>query len=77
MWKEIEKYYQTLKYLKKSQFFYLLRNRMERNKKAVTMMRAPEVRKLHLWSRGLDEHPQYLKRFDLQEILEGRVTLLY
>ena len=77
MWKKIENYYWTLKYLKKSQLFYLLKNRLERGKKAVTEVQASKTCPLALWMRGLDEDSEYLKRFDVEEILEGRVTLLY
>ncbi len=77
MWKKIENYYWTLKYLKKSQLLYLLKNRLERGKKAVTEVQAPKTCPLVLWMRGLDEDPEYLKRFDVEEILEGSVTLLY
>lgn len=77
MWKKIENYYWTLKYLKKSQLFYLMKNRLERGKKAVTEVKAPKTCPLSLWIRGLDEAPEYLDRFDVKEILEGRVTLLY
>lgn len=77
MWKKIENYYWTLKYLKKSQLFYLMKNRLERGKKAVTEVKATKTCPLSLWIRGLDEAPEYLDRFDVKEILEGRVTLLY
>lgn len=77
MWKKIENYYWTLKYLKKSQLFYLLKNRLERGKKAVTEVQAPKTCPLALWMRSLDEDPEYLKRFDVEEILKGSVTLLY
>lgn len=77
MWKKIENYYWTLKYLKKSQLFYLMKNRLERGKKAVTEAQAPQTRPLSLWMQGLDEAPEYLRRFQVEEILKGKVTLLY
>lgn len=77
MWKKIENYYWTLKYLKKSQLFYLVKNRLEQRKKAVTQAKAPKTRSLSLWMQGLDEHPEYLKRFRVEEILKGNVTLLH
>lgn len=77
MWKKIENYYWTLKYLKKSQLFYLLKNRMDKGKKAVSRARAGETCPLSVWMPGLDQHPDYLKRFNLEEILSGQVTLLY
>ncbi len=77
MWKKIENYYWTLKYLKKSQLFYLMKNRLERGKKAVTEAQAPQTRPLSLWMQGLDEAPEYLRRFRVEEILKGKVTLLY
>lgn len=77
MWKKIENYYWTLKYLKKSQLFYLMKNRLELGKRAVTEVQAPQTRPLPLWIQGLDEALEYLKRFHVGEILEGKVTLLY
>ena len=77
MWKKIENYYWTIKYLRKSQLFYLIKNRLERRRKAVTQARAPKTCLLSLWMRGLEEHPEYLSRFDTDEILSGNVTLLY
>ncbi|MBS6396208.1 MAG: heparinase II/III family protein [Clostridiales bacterium] len=77
MWKKAEKYYQTLKYLKKSQMKYLVKNRLERRKKAVTDVLSPAHGRLSLWMPRLDSHPDYLERFCLEEILEGKVTLLY
>ena len=77
MWKKIENYYWTLKYLKKSQLFYLVKNRLEQRKKAVTQAKAPKTRSLSLWMQGLDEAPEYLRRFRVEEILKGKVTLLY
>lgn len=77
MLKRIDRYYQTLKYLKKSQLKYLVKNRLERGKKAVTTAQVPKSRRLPLWIPGLDDCPDYLKRFDLEEILEGKVTLLH
>lgn len=79
MWNKIENYYWTLKYLKKSQLFYLLKNRLERGKKAKTAAVRPdgEPAPLGLWMDGLDACPDYLGRFDTEGILSGRVTLLY
>lgn len=77
MLKKAEKYYQTLKYLKKSQIKYLVKNRLERGKKAVTDAQAPAFGTLTLWMSRLDEHPDYQKRFCVGEILDGKVTLLY
>lgn len=77
MLRKIDRYYQTLKYLKKSQVIYLIKNRLERGKKAVTDAKAPKYRRLSLWMPGLDARPEYLKRFCLEEIMEGKVTLLY
>ena len=70
MWKKIENYYWTLKDLKKSQLFYLMKNRLERGKKAVTEAQAPQTRPLSLWMQGLDEAPEYLRRFQVEEILK-------
>lgn len=77
MWKKIEDYYWTVKYLKKSQLFYLIKNRLERKKCAVTEADAPKTGKLPLWMEALDVHPDYLRRFSVEEILQGQVTLLY
>lgn len=77
MWKKIENYYWTLRYLKKSQLFYLMKNRLERGQKAVTEAQAPKTGTLPLWMPGLDENPEYLKRFAVEEIQKGSVTLLY
>lgn len=75
--KKIVKYYQTLKYLKKSQLGYLVKNRLERGKRAVTSASAPDSRPLSLWMPGLDADREYLERFCLEELLSGKVTLLY
>ncbi len=77
MWKKIENYYWTLRYLKKSQIFYLAKNRLKRGKRAVTAAAAPETAELPLWMEELDACPDYLKRFCVPEILEGQVRLLY
>lgn len=77
MIKKAEKYYYTLKYLKPVQIKYLLKNRLESGKKAVTEVQAPTCGHLPLWISRLDEHPDYQKRFALEEILNGQVTLLY
>lgn len=77
MWKKAEKYYQTLKYLKKSQLIYLVKNRLDGKKSAVPEMTAPAVRHLSLWIRELDEREDYLERFCVEEILDGQVTLLH
>lgn len=77
MLKKIDKYYQTLKYLKKSQMVYLVKNRLERNKKAVTAAQAPECSALPLWISALDEDAEYLERFNVEELLAGKVTLLH
>lgn len=77
MLKRIDKYYQTLKYLKKSQLWYLVKNRLERDKKAIVDVKAPACESLELWMPGLDEHPDHMKRFCLDEILNGKVTLLH
>lgn len=89
MLNKIDKYYHTLKYLKKSQLKYLVKNRLERGKKAVTDGKAPVCGDLPLWMRKLDGNPDYHRRFcadeilkdkervDLEEILRGEVTLLH
>ena len=43
----------------------------------MTQAKAPKTRSLSLWMQGLDEHPEYLKRFRVEEILKGNVTLLH
>ena len=63
--------------MKKSQIRYLIKNRLTRGKAAVTEAKAPVKGELHLWMPRLDEHPDYLKRFSLEELLDGNVTLLY
>jgi len=75
--KKIDKYYQTLRYLKKSQIKYLVKNRLERGRAAVTEAAAPACAELPLWMPDLDMQGDYLQRFFLEEILEGRVTLLH
>ena len=77
MLEKIKKYYHTLKYLKKSQLAYLVKNRLERGKKAVTEAQAPDCRVLPLWLPDMDAHTDYLKRFCLEDILNGKVELLY
>ena len=77
MWKKIEKYYRTVSYLKKSQVKFLVKNRLERKKKAITKAAAPVLGTLPLWMERLDAHPDYEKRFDRDEILNGTVTLLH
>lgn len=74
---DIKKYCETLKYLKKSQIRYLIKNRLTRGKAAVTEAKAPVKGELALWMPRLDEHPDYLKRFSLEELLDGHVTLLH
>lgn len=74
---DIKKYCETLKYLKKSQIRYLIKNRLTRGKAAVTEAKAPVRGELALWMPRLDEHPDYLKRFSLEELLDGNVTLLH
>lgn len=75
--KKIDKYYRTLKYLKKSQLIYLVKNRLERGKKAVTEVPSPACSSLSLWIPALDTHEGYLERFCPKEILSGKVTLLH
>ena len=77
MWKKIEKYYRTVSYLKKSQVKFLVKNRLERKKKAITKASAPALGTMPLWMDRLDAHPDYEKRFDRDEILNGTVTLLH
>ncbi len=74
---KIRKYYDTLRYLKKSQIAYLLKNRLLRGKAAVTTAHAPGRNPLPLWWEELDEDPAYLQRFDAEEIFQGKVTLLH
>ena len=63
--------------MKKSQIRYLIKNRLTRGKAAVTEAKAPVKGELALWMPRLDEHPDYLKRFLLEELLNGNVTLLH
>lgn len=77
MLKKIENYYWTLKYLKKSQLYYLLKNRLERGRKAIVKVEAPKTSLLPLWIKELDENEDYLARFSVEEILRGKVTLLH
>lgn len=63
--------------MKKSQIRYLIKNRLTRGKAAVTEAKAPVKGELALWMPRLDEHPDYLKRFSLEELLNGNVTLLH
>ena len=46
---DIKKYCETLKYLKKSQIRYLIKNRLTRRKAAVTDAKAPVKGELALW----------------------------
>ena len=66
-----------MSYLKKSQVKFLVKNRLERKKKAITKASAPALGTLPLWMDRLDAHPDYEKRFDRDEILNGTVTLLH
>ena len=77
MWKKIDRYYQTLKYLKKSQIKYQLKNRLAGRKCAVTDAKAPVCGELALWMPRLDQHPDHRERFSVEELLEGEVTLLH
>jgi len=77
MWKKVLRYYDTIKYLKKIQIKYLIKNRMQRRKKAITTAVAPASGKLPLWIPRLDSHLDYLKRFSIEELLSGEVRLLY
>lgn len=77
MWKKAEKYYYTLKYLRKSQLFYLVKNRLTGKRPAKAKLHAPETGALPLWIPALDEDESYQKRFCVEELLDGRVTLLY
>ena len=54
MLKKIDKYCQTLKYLKKSQLLYLAKNRLERGQKADTKKEAPACKPQPLWMPDLD-----------------------
>ena len=63
--------------MKRSQIRYLIKNRLARGKAAVTEAKAPVKGELALWMPRLDEHPDYLKRFSLEELLNGNVTLLH
>ena len=66
MLKKIENYYWTLKYLKKSQLCYLLKNRLKRGKKAIVRVKAPKTSVLPLWIEELDENKEYLARFSVE-----------
>ena len=66
-----------MSYLKKSQVKFLVKNRLERKKKAITKASAPALGTMPLWMDRLDAHPDYEKRFDRDEILNGTVTLLH
>ena len=46
MWKKIENYYWTIKYLKKSQLYHLVKNRLDGEKHAVTEAQAPAEKPL-------------------------------
>lgn len=63
--------------MKKSQVKYLVKNRLEGRRPAVTEAKAPDCAPLSLWMPDLDESPEYLERFQVEEILEGKVTLLH
>ncbi len=77
MFGKIDRYYATLKYLKKNQIKYLIKNRLTGRKRAVTEAKAPAHGTLALWMPRLEQHPDYRKRFSVEELLEGRVTLLH
>lgn len=77
MWKKIDRYYQTLKYLKKSQIKYQLKNRLSGKKRAVTDAKASVCGELALWMSRLDQHPDHRDRFSVEGLLEGKVTLLH
>lgn len=79
MWKKIENYYWTLKYLKKSQLSYLIQNRLRQQEKAVVRRQAPKTDPdaLPLWLGWLEEDSEYLERFSVEELLKGKVTLLH
>lgn len=77
MWKKIENYYWTLKYLRKRQLFCLLKNRLAQRKRAVPVLPAPETAFLPLWMEDLDACPDYVRRFSVRELQKGQVTLLY
>ncbi|MDO4261041.1 MAG: alginate lyase family protein [Eubacteriales bacterium] len=74
---KIKKYCETLKYLKKSQIRYLVKNRLTGKRPAKTEGEAPVIGELSLWTPRLDSHPDYLRRFSTDELLQGKVTLLY
>lgn len=76
MWKKIKTYYHTVRYLKKSQIRYLVKNRIQR-KPALTKGKAPAFGTLSLWMERLELHPDYQKRFSVEEILNGEITLLH
>ncbi len=77
MWKKLENYYWTLKYLKKSQLFYLVKHRLEHAQRARTKGDSPKTDELPLWIHRMDAHPEYISRFCADEILAGQVTLLH
>ncbi len=77
MWKKIERYYRTLKYLKRSQWVYLVKNRLDGRHRAATLAAAPAHRDLKIWMEGLDEDCAYLERFCLDGLLSGEVLLLH
>lgn len=56
---------------------YLVKNRLERSRKAVTEAEAPSSARLPLWIPELDMAECYLQRFSLEEICKGRVSLLH
>lgn len=56
---------------------YLVKNRLERGKKAATEAHAPAGTPLTLWMPALDADAEYLERFSLAELLTGKVTLLH
>ncbi len=55
----------------------MVKNRLERGKRAQTTAHAPVSAPLLLWCEALDADPEYLARFCAEEILEGKVTLLH
>lgn len=63
--------------MKKSQLYYLLKNRLIRWTKVIPYASAPATSELLLWIEELDENEEYLARFSVEEILKGKVTLLY
>lgn len=56
---------------------YLVKNRLEKKKKAVTDQKSPEWSSFSIWMEKLDQDPEYGDRFSVEEILAGSVTLLH